>query len=257
VIAQAGSLEFAQARIQARHGSRPDEVAWRRLEVIREFGAMLETARSTALRPWLVGVTSESSLHAIDAALRAHWRALVTDVAAWMPMPWQDSLRWCATLVDLPVVQHLMRGGERWPWMEADPVYREALDDLQEGARLRDGKSSLARLARDAGEPERILDAWRARWLAVTPRAIGVEAGSALAVVEIAFLRHLEAFGAAQAGDGWPLRRALQSRLQLAFRRVVLEPAAAFVFLALESLDAERLRGELLRRAAFPRLVVA
>jgi hypothetical protein len=257
VIAQAGSLEFAQARIQARHGSRPDEVAWRRLEVIREFAAMLETARSTALRPWLVGVTSESSLHAIDAALRAHWRALVTDVAAWMPMPWQDSLRWCATLADLPVVQHLMRGGERWPWMGADPVYREALDDLQEGARLRDGKSSLARLARDAGEPERILDAWRAHWLALTPRAIGVEAGSALAVVEIAFLRHLEAFGAAQAGDGWPLRRALQSRLQLAFRRVVLEPAAAFVFLALESLDAERLRGELLRRAAFPRLMVA
>jgi hypothetical protein len=37
----------------------------------------------------------------------------------------------------------------------------------------------------------------------------------------------------------------------------VLDPAAAFVFLALSALDVERLRGELVRRAAFPRAPLA
>jgi len=37
-------------------------------------------------------------------------------------------------------------------------------------------------------------------------------------------------------------------------RRAMLDPAAAFAYLALIALDLERLRGELLRRAAFPGL---
>ena len=57
--------------------------------------------------------------------------------------------------------------------------------------------------------------------------------------------------------DGWPLRRALQARLALLFRRAMLDPAAAFIFLALTALDLERLRGELLRRAAFPGVAMA
>jgi hypothetical protein len=57
--------------------------------------------------------------------------------------------------------------------------------------------------------------------------------------------------------DGWPLRRTLQARLTLLFRRAMLDPAAAFAYLALTALDLERLRGELLRRAAFPALVAA
>jgi hypothetical protein len=57
--------------------------------------------------------------------------------------------------------------------------------------------------------------------------------------------------------DGTPLRRALQAKLTLLFRRAMLDPAAAFVFLAQIALDLERLRGELLRRAAFPALPLA
>jgi hypothetical protein len=57
--------------------------------------------------------------------------------------------------------------------------------------------------------------------------------------------------------DGTPLVRALSARLTLLFRRAVLDPAAAFVFLAQIALDLQRLRGELLRRAAFPGWVPA
>jgi len=50
------------------------------------------------------------------------------------------------------------------------------------------------------------------------------------------------------------MRRALAVRLSLLYRRATLDPAVAFIFLALSALDMERLRGELLRRALFPRL---
>ncbi len=68
---------------------------------------------------------------------------------------------------------------------------------------------------------------------------------------------HANAFRDPSASDGWALRRALHARLSRLFRRATLDPAAAFIFLALSALDFERLRGEILRRVAFPRLPLA
>jgi hypothetical protein len=53
------------------------------------------------------------------------------------------------------------------------------------------------------------------------------------------------------------LRRALQARLSLLLRRATLEPAAAFIHLALSALELERLRGELLVRKLFMNAKVA
>jgi len=44
-----GSLEYAQARLSARYGQRPDEIAWRRIEHLRELPALLDVARISAL----------------------------------------------------------------------------------------------------------------------------------------------------------------------------------------------------------------
>jgi hypothetical protein len=68
---------------------------------------------------------------------------------------------------------------------------------------------------------------------------------------------HAAAFREPLEVDGWALRRALHARLTQLFRRATLEPAAAFIFLALSALDCERLRGEILRRVVFPRLPLA
>ena len=62
---------------------------------------------------------------------------------------------------------------------------------------------------------------------------------------------HGAAFAAATPGPGTQLRRALQARLSLLMRRATLEPAAAFIHLALSALELERLRGELLARKLF------
>lgn len=229
----AGSLEFAHARIWARWGARPDEALWHRVESTRGLAAVLDLARTTALAPWVEGMSAQADAHAIESALRRHWRDRVFEVAAWMPAAWHAAVRACAGLVDLPLVQHLARGGARPPWCDAPGE----LD------------------ATKVGDPERALESWLERWRATCP------GGSGRLAIERQLLpllsSHAAAFAAPSTHDGWALRRALQARLASLLRRTVAEPMAAFVFLALTALDAERLRGELVRRAAFPARGVA
>jgi hypothetical protein len=103
--------------------------------------------------------------------------------------------------------------------------------------------------------PHELLPLWRAEWRRRLPLAAGSQGIDTHLAPLLA--QHAGAFAAPQAVDGWALRRQLQSRLVLLLRRTLVEPVTAFVYLALSALECERLRGELVRRAAFPRSGVA
>lgn len=249
------SLEYAQARLQSRHGQRAGEADWQRLETAREFTALLDAARNSPLRPWLVGITVPSNSRQIEAVLRAHWRASVNEVAGWMPAAWQAAVRWCAVWPDLPALQHLARGGEAATWMQDDPELRTlcAVPAAERMAAL--GAGALAPLATAWPAPAAMASAWRAEWQRRLPQPLG-DAGDSLNQAVATLLKHGAEFAAAPPGPGGLLRRSLQARLSLLLRRAALEPAAAFIHMALCALDLERLRGELLGRALFthPRL---
>ena len=251
-----GSLEYACARLQSRHGQRPDETAWRRIEVLRDFSPLLDGARATALRPWLVGITADSGAHQIEATLRGHWRTLIAEVAGWMPRPWQSAVSWCAVLPDLAPLQHLARGAAPPPWMQADGDWRAMAQATpsQRAAILAAGP--LAPLAGAWPAPDAFGQTWQLEWRRRLPRAPGA-AELALAQLVRALAGHRQAFAQAAAGQGWMLRGALRDRLSLLLRRVALEPAAAFIHIALWALELERLRSELLSRVLFPRSKVA
>lgn len=244
-----GSLDYAQARLQCRHGQRASDAAWQRLEVAREFAALLDAARHTPLQPWLVGITLHSSAHQIEAVLRGHWRATVAEVAGWMPQPWQPPIRWCGVLPDLPVLQHLLRGGEPEAWMRDDADWRMV---CQRPIAERAGawaEGPFAALVAARATP--VVAAWWAEWQRRLPHPLG-GADDALRQLMATLQAHGAAFASAPPGPGGLLRRSLQARLSLLLRRATLEPALAFIHLALCALDLERLRGELLARALFP-----
>ena len=251
----AGSLEYAQARIGARNGERPREADWQRIEVVREFGGALDAAKGTRLRHLVAGISPSHGVHDVEARLRARWRSLVAEVASWMPAEWQPALRWCETLIDLPVLQYLADGSEAWPWMRNDPLYGGLCSDDPRGREqaLREGR--FAALASAWAARDRFLPTWRAEWIRRLPRTPASD--SLLARLVALVEQHVVAFSTLAVGDAWPLRRALQARLATLFRRATLDPAAAFTFLGLAALDIERLRGELVRRAAFPRARLA
>ncbi len=253
---ESGSLEFAQARLQARHGQRASAAAWQRLETTREFGALLDVARSSPLRPWLVGITPASTSHQIELALRAHWRALVAEVAAWMPAAWQAPMAWCAVLADLPVLQHLARGGEPGAWMHDDPDYRALCAAPPNDRRAGLAAGKFGALASAWPAPELLGRTWLTEWRRRLPERPG-DGRDTLDQLVATLLQHGTAFAGAPPGPGALLRRSLQARLALLLRRATLEPAAAFIHIALCALDLERLRGELLSRLLFAQARVA
>lgn len=245
-----GSLELAQARIQARHGQRPGPAGWQGLTAARELGTLLDAARSTALQPWLQGITAGSSAPGIEAVLRRHWRGAVAEVAGWMPAAWRPALHWCAVLPELPLLQHLARGGDVQPWMADDPDYGAlcaAPAPARGGVLAR--SSRYAPLANAWRTPDALGRAWHAEWQRCLPHRAGTD--DSLRQFAAAITAHTAAFDAAAPGPGALLREALRARLALLLRRATLEPALAFIHLALCALDLERLRGELLDRALF------
>lgn len=246
-----GSLEYATARLQARHGDRLDEAGWRRLEVVRGFAPLLEAARGTSLRPWLVGITADSSGPAIEATLRGHWRMRVAMVAAWMPPPWAAAVRWCAALPELPALQHLARGGEPTADLREDPAWRGLVESAPPARAAWLAASPWAPLAARGAAPQDIGGAWLAEWRRRWPMATG-EAADTLARLAQVLGEHRAAFVRSAPGQGWLLRAALQVRLSQLLRRVALQPAVAFIHLALWALELERLRAELLRHRLFP-----
>jgi hypothetical protein len=247
-----GSLEYAQARISARFGDRPDAATWRKVEHVRDFAALLDIARHSALRTWVGGISALSTPHEIEAILRGHWRRHVADVADWMPDDWRGAVLWSAILPDLAVIAHLAHGDPARAWMRDDPHYRDLVDAEPGACPVALGSGPLAPLAAGWNDPGRIVPLWRAEWERRTPVAGDPVLRAALGR---AWSAHQAAFRDPAVDDGWPLRRSLEARLTLLFRRAMLDPVAVFAYLALIALDLERWRGELLRRAAFPALL--
>jgi hypothetical protein len=255
-VIDCGSLELTQARVQARHGERLDATAWRRIEVMRDFAPSLELARATALRPWLIGITADSGVEQIEAVLRRQWRAVVAEVAGWMPAPWVPAILWCAWLPDLALLQHLARGGEPPRWLVDDEVWRElgAVAGPDRAAVL--AASPQGPLAGAWRAPQALGPAWLAAWRSRLPPRSG-DFGETLEQLVRLLSAHEQAFAVAAPSQGGALRGLLQTRLSQLLRRAALQPAIAFVHIALCALDLERLRGELVRRVVFRNWTVA
>lgn len=245
-----GSLELAHARLHARHGRRLDAAAWRRIEVLRDFAPLLALARGTALQPWLAGIGADSDVRQVEAALRRHWRALVDEVAAWMPADWRPAIVWCALLPDLALLQHLARGGAAAAWMEDDDRWRALCAALPRARQAVLAAGPAADLAVAWPAPQRMGAAWHDAWQRRLPQPLG-EARAMLDRLVRLLVDHRQAFAEAAPSQGWQQRGALQAGLTLLLRRAALEPAAVFAHLALCALDLERLRAELLRPLLF------
>ena len=242
----AGSLEFTYARIWARQADAAGEALWRRIEITRDFDAALEIVRASPLARWLEGLGADVGAHAIERVMRRHWRERVAELAAWMPQSWQAAVQWCSVLIDLPALQHLAVGAAPPRWMADDPIWHAVVTD---GAAVGDAWQPLLTAART--DVNSLLPRWQAEWDRRLPRGFGRDTLDEQLLPLLA--DHAAAFAAPQASDGWALRHVLQRRLLLLLRRVLVEPAAAFIYLALCALEFERLRGELLRRVAFSR----
>ncbi|MFW5924942.1 MAG: hypothetical protein ACOC9O_02835 [Myxococcota bacterium] len=251
------TFEYAQARLQSRHGARLDRATWIRLFTSRDLSHFLESARRTALQPYLQHLDARADSHGIERGLRREVREHIEEVAGWVPSRWRPSVRFTRWLVDLPAVARLLEDGPPPTWTLEDPVLAPfAADDLdaRRGALLASELAFLVPSGPGGGEPgDRepravFLETWRGL-LPALPSGGRAEALALAGEVEA----HLEEMEAVEDRvDGWNLRVKLEVDLARRVRRQSARPVAVFAHLLLFALEIERLRGALVRRALFP-----
>jgi len=230
---------YTQARLQARHGMRPQEVVWRRLASTSDLANYLQAARHTVLQAWIEGIQTADSSHALEVHIRQQFRRYVESVAHWVPPDWRASIFWIRHLPDLPVLQFLLQAEAAPAWLRYDPDLREFVDTGSDHAYLAEAWLQ--------GTP--LYDAWFEQWQRLWPTASNLREG----LVEIGKLirKHIHAEQTAKLPATNHVRDRLASELNSAFRRHSFKPAAACAHLGLVALDLERLRGELAYRALF------
>lgn len=244
-----GRLAYAQARIQARLSKLTSDSGWERLGAVRAYSAYLQEARGTPLRSWVAGISPDSGSHEIERVLRGQFRSVVDESRGWAPEAWRPAVDWVRWLAYVPLLDHLRRGDAAPGWARRDPDLRPWLDA---SGRLRpqglEGAGALDLLETGQGEGSVARawgDGWRRRW----PPSRKAWASNLERVAGL-FEELLGGADAAQVAgpDG---RGHLRGRFERLFRRLPLEPAALFCYLALVALDLERLRGALTARALF------
>jgi hypothetical protein len=187
------------------------------------------------------------SSHAVEARLRAEWRCYAEEIARFQPEPWHAAVAWTAFLADLPVLDHLLRGGVVHRWMAEDEIYAPwHRADARERAQAL-AASPVAALLREASAGTPMLRAWLSVWRRLWPRTSGAQSGPLESVVR-AVIDHGAVLQNSKTASSLGLRMALAQRMCILFRRHFETPAASIVHLVLEALDLERVRAGLVRR---------
>ncbi len=239
---------YAQARIEARHGERLQDVDWKMLESAQSLSRYLERARSTSLKRFLTQISPDLSAHAIERVLRSEAVLYVGEIATWAPRRWRPAVAWLAALPLLPLVEGLRDGASPLSWIGDDAMLEQLASGASDSARPI--VPALARLAEADGAQAGLGRRWLLRWRALWPQGDG--SGADLARLVAQTLRALASAGGQQeTTGGQSFRRDLIRLLTRFFRSHGASPVALVCHVGLVLIDIERLRGGLARRSLF------
>lgn len=239
---------YAQARLQARYGSRPRAADWGHVAATADLGALLQVLRGSPVGRWTGRLGNRPGVHEIERRLREEWLRDVDEVAGWQPERWRDAVGWLRWIVYLPALQKLARGGRPPAWTRDDPVLgpvvarnpRDRADALR--------RTALASLADGFTPPADMAGAWIRHWRQLWPSRGKARTPLEALLGEATRLKaQLAALPATARTDD--TLRGFERRLELAFRRNPLSAAAAVAHLGLLALDLRRIRGALATRA--------
>lgn len=243
-----GNLEYALARVHARHGGRPRESEWRRLEASRDLPHYLDALRSSSLAPWCSSFDTTTDGHALERGLRASWRGYVNAVAWWHPRAWQPWLGWLAWLSTLSLLAQLARAESAPAWLLADPVCGPLAPGDLERRRRAIEQTPLRPLAAGIGGGQPLGKLWWLHWQELAP-AMPADVRALLESVIRQFGHLINTLAAADSSVA--ARAELTAALSRAFRAGATSAIASLCHLSLVALDLERLRGGLISRRLF------
>ncbi len=250
-MSQMAKFAYSGARLHARHGDRLDDAGWRRLTGVGDLLQLLQAARASTLRPWVLPFNEDTDVHVMQLWLRRQFREYVDTVARWQPASWRDALRWSRRLPDLPALRHLLSGDSALPWMREDEAIEMFVDEdgqaRVDAIRDSDCRPLLKAFEADLPLLEGWLGQWRKLWPTRTKRLT-----APLESLGVLLRRHIDMLiDTTEVRDAQRKRDQLKEQLVAGFRRHVHRPAGAYFHLALIAADISVLRGELVRHRLF------
>lgn len=251
-MSETARFRYVQARLQARHGERVDDLVWRRLQSIGDLANYIKSAQQTSLRPWLTGMHRTHNSHDIELMLRRHFRDYLDEVAHWLPTRWTATVLELKRVADLPALQHLMTGTSMPGWMHDDPEFSTFTSENQATRLEAIQNSELAWLADGWQQHRSVVDCWLDHWRSKWPAAPRLTGG--LEYLADLMQEQVQAPTTSATGNQ---RTALAGKLAGAFRRFSFQPAATCAHLGLVALDIEKLRGDLVSRLLYPGIAAA
>lgn len=249
-MAEDARLAYLQARVQARHGDRPSPEEWRLAESSADLSHYLEALRRTALKRWLGDINHELPPEALERQFRAAWRQAVDEVAAWGPEAWRAAIEWLRWLPDLPVIDHLLRGGAVPPWLRADPALKDIAYEEPQRRLEAIGEHALGPVLGTVPGTGPV-EGWLAEWRRRLPRSAGAQREELDDLVG-QIQAHLEAMRASPEPHGHALRGTFARHHARRFRREAGTMAAVLSHLILDGLELERVRAGVMSRRLLP-----
>jgi hypothetical protein len=243
---------YAQARVQARHGARPGDATWRRLEAIADLTGFIYGLRETSLGTWIESITPSDDSHTIERLLRVRWSSYTGRIASWTPSAWQPAFSWLSILPVLPAMRYLQEGATPLRWFGDDHQLKHLGPAASEELTPARVAPTVRHQIALSPEQRHSLDAWASQWRRLWPGTSTAQ-DRALRQLQAAVNGHLQSMreaGVKQDGD--KLRGELAAALTRLFRRHAQSPVAIFCHLGLTALDVERMRGGLTSRSLFP-----
>jgi len=254
-MVESAHLGYLQARLQARHGKRPDDAGWHLVESSIDLLHFIDALRATELKRWVRGISPDSSAAEMERLLRATWRDAVTQASSWAPQEWQEALLWCRWLPELPTLAHLLEGGAVRSWMQADPIVSTYAFDAPRACLDALTATELEPMQAFLTSDSNVRSAWLAVFKRLSPSSGSRPIGQAMSELERVLDEHHASMLVASAeSDGQIMRRQLGVRILRIFRRASGTVAALFAFLVLEALEAERVRAGLVTRRLLKRV---
>jgi len=250
-MTSAANLDYAQARLQARHGVRARPSDWSRIEGSRDLQHFLSVATTSPLSRWVRGLTPEMSAHDLERVLRLEWSQYVREIASWLPAAWQPAVVWAGTLTDLQFVARLADPAPCPAWMFADPLFGSVAPGPPAERAASLALTELAPLAPAVATSADVRAAWHTQWQRRLP---GMDQDTAYHLQRLTRTVAARIAGSAASGPAaGSTAVGSTQRIERIFREAAGTAVSALAHLALTALDLERLRGCLAERAVFSR----
>jgi hypothetical protein len=241
-VRDSARLAYAQARIQGRHGRKPDAGFWRGVDATRDFEHVIDLIRGSAYRAAALSLSAQTGIHELEQRLRREWAGACAEAAGWYPSAWQPAFLWMRWLPWLPALAWLAAGKPPHPWMHDDPLLAPLLGE--DGAAAALARTELAPLAAGFEAGGSVRTAWRQHWRSLW-RPLPPRHARGLERLDRAFALRLLPPGGRPAADFETVLEETGAAVERLFRRHAGTPVAGLAWLALGALDRLHLRAAL------------